>query len=193
MSRQLPDLIDPLQFAEKGQAFSGQVAISRMHRIKDSLSNDQGCLEVALRFGKDEAGQRYIKGEIHGELQLFCQRCMMPMAWPLDASFSLALLHSEAQLETMADIYEPFMVPEEKVKLVELLEDEVILQLPLVPKHEVAQCPNGALILDSADSVSGSDGEKDNRASATSGQAAAQQTAKPNPFSVLADLKKQKH
>jgi len=191
MSRQLPDLIDPLQIAEKGQVFSGQVAISRMQRIKDSLSNDQGCLEVALRFGKDESGQRYVKGEIHGELQLFCQRCMMPMAWPLDAGFSLALLRSEAQIESMADIYEPFIVPPEKVKLVELLEDEIILQLPLVPKHELDQCVNGPMIQRSASQAIASAGDNQPGDDVKPGQSASE-PVKPNPFSVLADLKKPK-
>jgi len=183
MSRQLPDLIDPIQIADKGQELTGQVAISRMLRITDSLTSSDGCLDVALRFGKDESGQRYIKGRIQGELQLCCQRCMTPMAWALDTGLCLALVRSEAQIETLPDIYEPFIVPEEKVKLVELLEDEVILQLPHVPRHELSDCPAATNHfefgdLEASDSVTTTAPEKDD------------QESRVNPFSVLANLKK---
>jgi len=179
MSRQLPELIDPVQLADKGQEIIGQVAISRMSRIQDSLMTNSGCFDVVLRFGKDGAGQRFIKGTLHGTLQLCCQRCMLALAWPVDAGFSLALLYSEAQIETLADHYEPFLLPDEKVKLIELLEDEVILQLPLVPRHEVRDCPAAADVLQF--------GEQDAPKSAPDDTPEAE--GKPNPFSVLATMK----
>jgi len=179
MSRQLPDLIDPLLCADKGREITGQVAISRMHRILDSLTNSEGCLEVVLRFGKDETGQRFLKGNIQGQLQLCCQRCMMPMAWPLDAGFSLALLRSEAQMESLADYYEPFMVPEEeKVRLLDLIEDEVILVLPQVPRHEMADCQAGKTSFEFGDSEP------------LPAQKPAATESTENPFKVLASLKK---
>jgi len=188
MSRQLPDLIDPLQIAEKGQEMIGQVDISRMFRIKDSLTSSEGCLDVYLRFAKDETGQPFVKGTIKGELQLDCQRCMSPMAWRLDGAFCLAFLRSEAQIEHLAEHYEPFLLPEDKVKLIELLEDEIILQLPQAPRHEISQCPAGQTNYEFGNAALAQTQRSEPKPLSPSD--AANSSKKPNPFSVLATLKK---
>jgi uncharacterized protein len=184
MSRPLPELIDPLQLAEKQRELFGQVAISRMPRIKDSLSSDEGCFDLHLRFGKDESGQAYVRGELSGELQLVCQRCMQPMAWQLDAKLCLAFVHSESQIEQLAEQYEPFLIPEQAVKLLELVEDEVILRLPQAPRHEGASCKVSLQNAASGNETNyQSQPEPENSASQNA------ETKRPNPFAVLEQLK----
>lgn len=177
MSRPLPELIDPLQLAEKQREFFGQVAISRMPRIKDSLSSDEGCFDLHLRFDKDESGQAYVRGELSGELQLVCQRCMQPMAWQLEAELCLAFVYSESQIEQLPERYEPFIIPDEAVKLLDLIEDEVILRLPQAPRHNNATCSAGR-------------GESAETPSAKDHQSNLEQK-RPNPFAVLEQLKRE--
>ena len=73
-------------------------------------------------------------------LQLTCQRCLQPMTVPLDVQPSLRFVHGEAQAEALdEDSDEDVLALTPSLDLLPLIEDELILALPLVPRHEV--CP----------------------------------------------------
>ena len=129
------------------------MAISRFKRVTDALHNNEGRLDVSLRFAVDDAGQPHVRGRISGELALICQRCMQEMSWPLDIRICLGLVRTDKQIEQLPDIYEPALVGDEPSLLVELIEDEVILALPQAPLHELQHCPAADLATSLADTI----------------------------------------
>lgn len=140
MSKRLPVHIDPLQLAGKGELLSGDLELAGMRRLAPSLHTTEGAVEVTLEFGVDPERIPYLQGHIRGKLILTCQRCMQVMDFPVDLDMTLGLVNSPAEADTLPDHYEPLMVRSEPVALSDIIEDELLLCLPLVPKHPESQC-----------------------------------------------------
>jgi DUF177 domain-containing protein len=141
MSDRLPEAIDPIRLADQQKLLKGRIPLSRMRRLGPSLAVADGWVEVDLGFGVDDLGIRYLGGRISAELQLVCQRCMEPMALPVAAAPSLGLVRSDAEAERLPSYYEPLVVGSEPMLLSTLVEDELILALPIVPVHPADLCP----------------------------------------------------
>jgi len=72
---------------------------------------------------------------------MYCQRCLEPVSIDLDCQVSLALVESEEAASRLPDSMEPLISPDETVDLLELIEDELILALPIVPRHTSCEPP----------------------------------------------------
>jgi uncharacterized protein len=73
--------------------------------------------------------------DVAGEVQLVCQRCLKPMWQPIDSHVRIALVASEADAERAPPEFEPVRAPEGRVRIRDLVEEEVLLALPIVPLH----------------------------------------------------------
>ncbi len=144
MSKRLPVHIDPLQLAGKGELLSGELELAGMRRLAPSLHTTEGAVEVTLEFGMDPERIPYLRGHIRGKLILTCQRCMQAMDFPVNAGMTLGLVNSPAEAHALPDHYEPLMAGSGPVILSDIIEDELLLCLPLVPKHPESQCPASA-------------------------------------------------
>jgi len=131
--------------------------------------SDQGALEAYLIF--DRAGRvPYIRGRITALLHLRCQRCMQEMTFAVDNEFKLGLVLNETQMVELPDEYEPYLVEEDNNYLPDILEDELLLALPLVAMHDY----------DCSEYVTTDNSEQASEA--------APEPEKKNPFSALKDL-----
>ena len=72
MSDQLPELIDPVVFAERQSHILGRLSLQRLDRLSETLFNKEGELEVDLQFYK-EGKVPVIEGRIKGHITLICQ------------------------------------------------------------------------------------------------------------------------
>lgn len=136
----LPEFIDPLRLAESGRELHGILELKRMHRLASYLQDTEGEVEVDLRFGVDEEGVRYVRGRLKTTVSLVCQRCLGELRQPLDAGVNLGIVTSEAFAQRLGEQYEPVVVGTEPLSLAELVEDELILSLPIVPRHHDERC-----------------------------------------------------
>ena len=142
MHQQLPKEIDPFRFAHNGLRLSGQIPLSSMPRLAESLVTDEGMVDVDLLFDIDETGLPFMEGRFKTSIQLICERCMSPMTLDLDVPALLGIIRHEGKIEGLAEQYEPWIIDDAKhVDPVHMVEDELILALPIVPKHENACLP----------------------------------------------------
>lgn len=141
MSDRLPQSVQLERLAETGAVLSGSVALKGMTRLA-YLHDDEGSAEVKLAFGTDGQGIRYATGRIRAELHLVCQRCLQPMMFPIDVALRLGLVHPE-EAEQLPDDYEPLVYDEPAVEVARIVEDELVLALPIVPMHAPQDCPAG--------------------------------------------------
>jgi len=135
MLDRMPISIDPLSFAEREKQISGEFDISEFSRLPDSLLENSGIVEVMASF-KKEGRLPVIQGKIKTNLILECQSCLEKLAWIIDRNFNLALVSSLEQADRLASDCEPFILKGEKISLIELVEDELVLALPDFPRHE---------------------------------------------------------
>ena len=171
----LPVHIDPLRMAETGRLLEGGYSLEEMDRLHDSLLDSSGKVAVSLEFGVDAEGIRYMKGRLQTELTLQCQRCMQAMQQPVDTAFALGLVRGNEAAEQLPSHYEPLLVEEENLFLRDIIEDELLLALPLVAMHEPSQCIDVNAQVESAQR----DDDEDDTG----------ESKKENPFAALAGLK----
>jgi uncharacterized protein len=104
-----------------------------------------------------------------GTATLECQRCMQPMQLEVNANVRVALMASELEAERLPADFEPVLAPGGRISIGELITEELLLSLPIVPLH-----PGGAGCAPTAP--------------AGPGQSAAGETHRP--FERLAELMK---
>jgi uncharacterized protein len=171
----LPVHIDPFRMAETRRLLQGNIALAEMARLGESLQDSDGEVSISLEFGIDNEGIRFIRGQIQAEVSLVCQRCLETMRYPIDSEFMLGLVRSSTEAENLPSQYEPLMVEDEPLFLRDIIEDELLLALPIVAMHAPEVC--GAELNPVPQSE---EAQEDKDTGAAAGD---------NPFAVLADLK----
>ncbi|RMD70212.1 MAG: hypothetical protein D6819_04835 [Gammaproteobacteria bacterium] len=134
----LPEVIDPWRYARQGRILEGVLSLAGMARLRPQV--EEGSVEVHLAFGIDERHIPYMQGHFTARLRLPCQRCLEPMALDISQDISLGIVASEAEIPRLGGSYEP-LVAGGNLRLAEVLEDELMLALPLIPKHPLEVCP----------------------------------------------------
>lgn len=122
------------------QRFAGRLPLAQLPRLAAQLADTAGALEVDLEASKDAAGAAWLKGEIRGALTLTCQRGLHPYTWPLQLTSALRLVSSEAEEARVLKDSEPYLVQDDRLPLRELVEDEVLLGLPMMPRCDDPDC-----------------------------------------------------
>ena len=135
MINHLPDRLDLIAAAEAGRALRGSIAVARLERLLPELVSDEGELQVEIALGKDPAGIRYLQGSIKGAVTVKCQRCLDKMALLLDLEFRLGLVASESAADVLPERYEPLLVTAEPAYIADVVAEEVLLAIPIVPRH----------------------------------------------------------
>lgn len=131
MKQTLPVHLNFIKKAKTGYEIEGKLPIKRLKRLSECLWSDQGELQAELKFNRARHIP-FIDGHITTELQLKCQRCNKALHYPIDSYFKLGLVLNEAQMDDLPDEYEPYLVKEDNNHLADMLEDELLLALPLV-------------------------------------------------------------
>ena len=110
-----------------------------MQRLNHDSPPQRGDAWVDLRFEHREGEAPSIRGEVSACLSFVCQRCLEPVDISVESTVDLALRHKDAP-PTQDDDQDWLQLGEGSVLLRELVEDELILALPIIPLHEQGQC-----------------------------------------------------
>lgn len=163
-------VINSIEFARNGESLSGSVAVANLNRLEDLLFSSNGLLEYTLTGKRGENDQLFLVCAVKGILQLRCQRCLGALAYPVDIDSELELIEGEQDLPAVVnedDLTDAIKV-DPNMDVLALVEDEVLLGLPMAPMHAPGDCKAGGNF----------------------GQAG---TDKQNAFSALAALKTKGH
>ena len=144
-----PHSVDIAAFARRGESASGAFALTELGRLcgeahaearpgpSEQVHWKAGAEVRSVRAGGSETWL-HLHADAH--LSLVCQRCLQPVGAALDFDRSFRFVADEKQAAAIdADIEEDVLVLSKNFDLVELIEDELLLALPLVPRHE--SCP----------------------------------------------------
>ena len=138
-------VIDGPEFSRRGNQASGSVAVADLLRVAEYLANGDGVLDCELQgvSGEEGGGHFGLHLSVCGELQLRCQRCLEAMRFPL-------WLDKRLRLVTPGEEWPDEEVEEEGLDAIEasremavgsLIEDEVLLALPISPRHDICGVP----------------------------------------------------
>lgn len=131
--------IDSLEFARSGGHLQSAVEIAALERLHDYLNSRAGQLEWQLDGVADHAGKPALRLAVTGVLDLICQRCLAGYAFDLKSNSLLVLENADDAPVAEDDATES--IPASSALDVEaLVEDEVILALPMAPRHPEGKC-----------------------------------------------------
>lgn len=136
----LPVSIDPVRLAREGVNIEGELALAQCPRLQAIHPQGEALAQVSLRFFKDEAGFYAVTGQVCASVHLRCERCGEPMCFDLKTVVSLSPIVSEKQAPSLPGNYEPLVTGGEPVDTAALIEEEILLGLPMVPKHAENEC-----------------------------------------------------
>ncbi len=163
--------IDSLDFARNGLELRGQAAIADMPRLQDMLAAPEGVVSYVLRGVQGKRGEPLLELALEGSCQLRCQRCLRALPYSIKmVSFLMPVpeIELESSLPEAGELEEDDEVDpipaDAHLDVLALIEDEILLGLPLSPRHELGVCE------------------------AAMGSAPAEEQ---NPFAALRGLKKQ--
>jgi uncharacterized protein len=136
----IPLRVKASQAALRHEAFTGSVPLAKLPRLSASLAETAGALQVELQATRDGEGQDWLHGEIRGRLPLTCQRGLHAFEWDCDVALSLALVESESEEARMLKETDAYLVQDDELPLRDLVEEEVLLALPMMPRCEDLDC-----------------------------------------------------
>ena len=148
--------------------YEGEIALSELGRLGELLHVGKSGLKdrkIALKFEfiRNEYETPMLVGRLETNLELECQRCLNALAMPIALDFSLMIdasdeLVSESSVDTLYS-------DDGTIDIAEVVEDELILAIPLVAMHEDTACNDNWPVTE------------------------AEPVIKDNPFAVLQQLK----
>jgi uncharacterized protein len=165
------------KLVNQGATFEGDVKVAELPRFTQALARETGSIHYCLSFLLDEGSTPLIQGTLSGRVQLSCQRCLQAVPVDVSSELSVAVVWAESQLARLPKHLDSIIGEEGVVDLLQLVEDELLLCLPLVSYHEEGSC---AEELKYSSPIEPVQPEHDN---------SAQEPARENPFQALAALK----
>lgn len=198
-----PRRLDLKALARTGDALSGSLPLDALARLRAAIADKQvetpdfaNAADVAAMASRADAAWSarvdasrkigswpvwWLELAVDANLPLQCQRCLEPLSWPLHVRRSIGFVDGEATAERLDEDSEEDILPlPPRLDLAALIEDELILALPLIAMHE--QCPQPLAVPSDVDAAPAWAEAGANEA----GDAAAE---RPSPFAALAGLK----
>jgi uncharacterized protein len=142
----LKKVSDAFVFAREGRVLEGTLPVASLERLQDLLVEASGEVSFRLQGFKGERGEFMLHLTVTGELPLACQRCLNAVAYDLDVDNLLELVPEGADLsqDELEDDTRDFLPVVRELDVAELVEDEILLALPVAPRHEKCGLPGAA-------------------------------------------------
>ena len=134
-------VMDPIRFTREAGCLAGEFALAEVGRLRDELAGDQGVVTYRLA-GALVRGRPALRLLVEADPTLICQRCLKPYVHPLHSEGVIFLARNAAELERW-ESHDPLMdviVAEAHMDVRMLVEDELLLSLPVAPRHEEGAC-----------------------------------------------------
>lgn len=129
-------VVDPFKLARKQSMLKGTIHQRDLKRLSDINVSSEEELEYNLRFDLDDNGRFVISGELVTNLSLTCFKCLGTFVKNVHISLNLYPVISENVANSYTKDLETFIVKENRLSIIDLIEEEIILNLPMITKHE---------------------------------------------------------
>lgn len=129
----LPEIVDAWRMVAARRRFEGSLPLRDMPRLRDSLARADGVAQFTIEFGRDEWGNAFLALEVRTQLPLQCQRTLEVFELPVALDERLGLIVREEDEAALPPGFEPLLTTSGELRLADVIEDELILALPVVP------------------------------------------------------------
>ena len=132
--------IDNLQFCRDRSVLSGCIQARAFTKLTQSDCTFEK-VEFELKGKIDAHGRAHLCLTIRGEFELTCQRCLEPLNWQLNASVNFVLKSGSKEMDLPDEEGRDVLPIEKQMNVEDLVEDQVILDMPMIPRHDFCSLP----------------------------------------------------
>ncbi|PTU75720.1 YceD family protein [Pseudomonas mangrovi] len=166
----IPPHVDPRKLADRGTTLKGEMPLAGFTRLCEAIAEGSGTVRAELEFDRDEQHTVVIRSSLDVDVKMECQRCLELVTLPIHSECEYAVVRESANTQSLPKGYDVLEVGEDPLDLLELIEEELLLALPIVPAHAPEDCQQPAGLEEPEPSED--------------------EVTRSNPFSVLAQLKR---
>jgi uncharacterized protein len=129
------DQVNAKELAARAAVLERSLSLDQLERVAAAGGLKGTRIDARLRFGTFDR-RTTVDVVIAGIVVLACQRCLQPCECAVDETASLMVVPLDT--DTVPDEYEPLLGSAEQLRLAEVIEEQVLLAMPLVPAHDDA-------------------------------------------------------
>jgi uncharacterized protein len=138
----LPALVDPILLAERGERLTGTLPLKLMPRLMQACVDNEAEVQVDLGFMRGLGSDLCeMQGRLTTQIHVTCQRCLEPMELELEVRPELVFARPGERHEPLSEEAAEIIEVDKPISLAEIVEDELLLALPMVPLHALEHCP----------------------------------------------------
>lgn len=140
MLNKLPNLIDPIHAVQHDKLFVARVNQGLFPRLVDATESHENDIDISIQFFYDRVLKfPAFEMQLSGTLVLQCQRSLRMFDYPFQTKVKGVFVESMALVENVPEEVEIYEMPSETISLMELVEDELLLTIPLAPVDETTE------------------------------------------------------
>jgi uncharacterized protein len=166
----IPPHVDPRKLADRGVTLQGSLPLASLERLCDLLSDDVGTVQVKFIFERAEDHTALMHSDLSVDVKMVCQRCLELVTLPIHSECTYAVVREGANTQSLPKGYDVLELGEDPLDLRAVIEEELLLALPIIPAHHPEECQQPAGLEEP--------------------EPTEDEVTRSNPFSVLAQLKR---
>jgi uncharacterized protein len=152
-----PERVTPRKWCDRNGTINSSIPLGKLLRLSEYLDDNHGQAVVSLSFDRDASGYCCLTGNVSAQVSMQCQRCLETTAVVLKSDLDIKVASDEDEGRRIAeetanslDRLEIVFSEEGELDLLSVIEDELIMSLPIVAVHD-DQCSDqyGVLHVDS--------------------------------------------
>ncbi|MBF7141526.1 MULTISPECIES: YceD family protein [Pseudomonas] len=166
----IPPHVDPRKLADRGVTLQGSLPLADLERLCDLLSDNVGTVQAKLIFERAEDHTALMHSDLSVDVKMVCQRCLELVTLPIHSECTYAVVREGANTQSLPKGYDVLELGEDPLDLRAVIEEELLLALPIIPAHHPEECQQPAGLEEP--------------------EPTEDEVTRSNPFSVLAQLKR---
>lgn len=135
--------IDNVDFAKKQQTTTGNTNASDLKRACEILEELSGNLQYTISGSIDDKNKPVLTVQIYGKITTLCQNCLEKMDISIDCSNVVPIFYTESDMDNALfgddAQYADGILADANFDIKNFIEDEIIMSLPIAPKHETCK------------------------------------------------------
>lgn len=135
-------LVD-VRFCSQDERLGGETAVSSLPRLLETVASQDGVIRFEVAATRVD-GKPAARIRVSGQVTLGCQRCLLPFVFEIAAERSVVFADPPADPDDEGEDVD-FVGADARLEAMELVEEEALLCLPMVPRHPPGECPGDPL------------------------------------------------
>lgn len=129
--------------AAQEQVLEGSLPVAELARLCELLADDSGDVHLNIVFSRGHLNRTKLSGTVTATVCLTCQNCLQDYETELESDLAITIVRDQQALDDLDDDIDGYVCETPQLSVRELLEDELLLSVPMIPRHG-SDCPGDA-------------------------------------------------